>query len=284
MNKLSWIFAHFFDNSSAFNGPYTFGVSHIVFIVISLITIPLLCILLRKVSHEKIKKYLIIYWAVSTSLEVFKIILESISIGHMNWSGLLPLYLCSIPMYIMPFAIWGKGKTKQSCLGFMCTFAILGGIANIIYPGILNGYPVFTSFAGLHSMLYHYAMVFTGFWLWTSKYYTPQKYDFIFSFLPLAIFSIPVIVLDKIFGWDYMFYNGGYFPFSLIASKMPQWLWTIVMFILYFAVISLFVYLPIFIVRKIKTKNGLKLAKQVNGEKETIPNDSADEENANQNS
>src|SRR5574344_850369 len=154
MNKLSWIFAHFFDNSSAFNGPYTFGVSHIVFIVISLITIPLLCILLRKVSHEKIKKYLIIYWAVSTSLEVFKIILESISIGHMNWSGLLPLYLCSIPMYIMPFAIWGKGKTKQSCLGFMCTFAILGGIANIIYPGILMRRRAPRSTPCLYSMLF----------------------------------------------------------------------------------------------------------------------------------
>lgn len=256
MNHIIDFFSNFFKGPASFsaNKPYIFNTAHIIFIVFTIISIPLLAYFLRKTDHKKIKKYLIIYWITATVLEVFKIAWETVQIGRMNWGGLLPLYLCSIPLYIMPLAIWGKGKVKHSVLAFISTFAIIGGIANTVMPTILNDYPLFTSFAGTHSMVFHYFMIFTGVFLWTSGYYKPKVSDIFWAWLPLAIFSVPVIILNYTFGWDYMFYSGGFFPFSVLSNLMPKPVWTIFLFFGYMAVGGLLFYGPFALITLMKKR------------------------------
>ena len=80
-------------------------------------------------KEKMIKPLFIILWATMTVLEVVKITWESTTGNEVRLevTGILPLYPCSIFMYAMPFAIWGKGKVKQAACGYVCTLGLLGG-------------------------------------------------------------------------------------------------------------------------------------------------------------
>jgi hypothetical protein len=245
----------FFSPSSEFSAgaPYIFGTGHIIFIILGFITVPVLALLARKLNHKTIRKILIIVFLASSSLEAFKIIWESLAQGYFQYGGIMPLYLSSMFMYLLPFAIWSKKPVIRQCaLAFLATFSILGGLANFIFPNILKGYPIW-SFAGLHSMLYHYTMVLVGVSLWTTGYYKASFKDALYSYLPVFIFSIPVIAVDKIFHFDYMFYNGGGgTPFAILSNLMPGWTWTIFLLFAYCLVNGLIFYVPLLIIRKVK--------------------------------
>ena len=88
---------------------------HIVFAVLLLAVIIVLAIVVSKRSEKTIKTIFIVLWALCTGLEVFKIIWESVSgkVVALSVGGILPLYICSVYMYAMPLAIWGKGVIKK---------------------------------------------------------------------------------------------------------------------------------------------------------------------------
>lgn len=248
----------FFSYKDHYSGGFLFGTGHIIFIVFAVLTLPLLAWLSRKLGEKKYRIILTVLFVAATVLEVIKIALEGYQDikyggGKFNYGGLLPLYLCSMFMYVMPFAIWGKGRVKQCACSFLATFGIIGALANLVYPQILNGYPVW-SFAGLHSMLYHYTMMYVGISFWVTGYYKPQIKDIFHSYIPLAIFSVPVIIIDYVFKFDYMFYRGDFFPFSILAQHMPDPVWTAVLLVGYLAVNALLFYLPYYIVTRVRAK------------------------------
>lgn len=84
-----------------------FSPLHIVVMVILIIAVPLAAFLLRKTEEKKLKILFIVLWAVLSAFEIVKIVWESVTNPNgFEVTGILPLYLCSIFMYVMPFAIW----------------------------------------------------------------------------------------------------------------------------------------------------------------------------------
>ena len=77
-----------------------------------LLALVILCAVLIHKKDKLIKPVSIALWATVTVLEVVKIVWESTTGNavRLEVTGILPLYPCSIYMYAMPFAIWGKGK------------------------------------------------------------------------------------------------------------------------------------------------------------------------------
>lgn len=233
-----------------------FSPLHIVFMVILSIGIPLLAFMLRKMDKKKMKRLFIILWAVVTALEIVKIIWESATNPNgFEAAGILPLYLCSIFMYIMPAVIWAKEGSfiHRSACAFVCTLNLIGGLVNFVYPSnVLSAYSVI-SFAGLHTLFYHGMMVFVALLMLFSKYYSFSNIkDAFLAFIPLFIVSIPANIVNFTINASYMFFRGG-FPFSLISDHMPALLWVIVLYIAYFLIPFLF-YLPSFIKQKINSK------------------------------
>ena len=87
----------------------------------------------------------------------------------------LSLYPCSTFMYVVPFVLFSKNeKLKQSALAYTTTFLLFGGLINFFLPDVLRSYPVL-SFEGLHTLLYHYAILFISILLWVTNYYQPKK-------------------------------------------------------------------------------------------------------------
>ncbi len=181
---------------------------HIVFIILAVLAIILLCYFLRNIKGKSVDKYLKILAIIMPVLEIIKITWETywdIKLGHgFNITGLLPLYTCSMFIYVLPFAGWGKGKVKECALAFLTTLSVFAGLTNFFIPPIFNTYPFF-SYASFMSLNYHFLMVFTGVFLVSTRYYVPNFKSILKGFIPLLIFSVIVIPFDYI-----MFYNGHY--------------------------------------------------------------------------
>lgn len=223
-----------------------FSPLHLVVMAVLIVAVPLSAFLLRKMRTQRMKVLFIVLWATISALEIVKIVWESCTNPNgFEVTGILPLYLCSIFMYVMPFAIWAKEASflRRSACGFLCTLNLIGGFVNFVYPvNVLSSYSVL-SFAGLHTLVYHGVMVFVGLLMLFSGYYRFRLRDCFAAFLPVLIVSVPANIVNFTYGCSYMFFRGG-FPFSLISDHMPEWLWIIVLLIGYFAVPLLFFYLP----------------------------------------
>ena len=257
------LFRYFFTNKAYIDVDLPgklFSPLHIVIMVILIIAVPLAAFFLRKLEGKKIKLAFIIIWAVVSALEVVKIIWESATNPNgFEATGILPLYLCSLFMYVMPFAIWAKPNSflRRMACSFLCTLNLVGGLINFVYPAtVLPNYSAI-SFAGLHTLFYHASMVFVALLMLFSGYYRYNIKDSYLAIIPVAVFSIPAHIVNFTINADYMFFHGTFFPFSLLASHMPVWLWIIVLYIGYFAVPYLF-YLPAFLIQKYGRKKARK--------------------------
>lgn len=252
------LFRYFFTNKAYLPDDLPgrlFSPLHIVFMVILIISVPLLAWLLRKMDKKKMKILFIVLWATISVLEVVKIVWESCTNPNgFEVTGILPLYICSIFMYVMPFAVGGEASVaRRSACAFVCTLNLIGGLVNFIYPSnVLTSYSCI-SFAGLHTLFYHGTMVFVALLMLFSGYYSFKNIkDAILAFIPLVIVSIPANIINFVYGCSYMFFRGG-FPFSIISDHLPEWLWIIILYVAY-ALIPFLFYLPSFIANKIKAK------------------------------
>lgn len=223
---------------------------HFAFAAIVLGAIIWLAIGMRKKPEERIQKIFAVLWVLVTVLEIVKIIWESTSgktVG-IEWGGILPLYPCSIFMYAMPFAIWGKGWVRKAACGYVCTLGLLGASINFIYPAtILSNYSCI-SFAGFHTFFYHGTMLFVCLSMLLSGYHRysamTKWWELVLPAVPTLIVSIPANLVNfSPIGSDYMFFKGNSFFLPAILGGLSDGMTFAVIYLLYILVPALF-YLP----------------------------------------
>ena len=204
---------------------------------------------------DKIKTTFIILWATMTVLEVIKIVWESTTGNsvRLEVTGILPLYPCSLYMYTMPFAIWGKGKVKEAACGYVCTLGLLGASVNFFYPmTVLYRYSII-SFSAMHSMIYHGVMLFTCLSMLLSRYHSYKGAvrisDLVLPAIPSLILSVPANIVNYTFEADYMFFRGTSAFLPAIFGDTPKPLVTVIIYLLYVTVPACF-YLPSYIASK----------------------------------
>ncbi len=260
---LTYLFKNFFTHKDFLPGAKElagtlFTPLHIVFAVVVLIAIITLGLVLSKKSEKTIRTAFTFIWAAALILEVVKIIWETFSGASVSfeWGGVLPLYPCSIFMYAMPFAIFGKGWVRYMGCGYVCSLGLLGGAINFIYPAnILNNYSCI-SFSGFHTFFYHGAIVFCALVMLKSGYHSYKKATRFYHLLIPAIPALAVSVIanavnfSKI-GSDYMFFKLNSFFFAPIGAATPDWFSVILVYFIYLLIHAL-PYLPFYIYNKTK--------------------------------
>lgn len=223
---------------------------HFTFSAMVLAAIIWLAIGMRKKPEERIRRIFALLWAMVTMLEIVKIVWESTSgktVG-IEWGGILPLYPCSIFMYAMPFAIWGKGFVRKAACGYVCTLGLLGASINFVYPATILGNYSCISFAGFHTFFYHGTMLFVCLSMLLSGYHRYNAmhkwWELVLPAVPTLIVSIPanLVNFSKI-GSDYMFFKGNSFFLPAILGGLSDTATVLVIYLLYILVPALF-YLP----------------------------------------
>lgn len=236
---------------------------HICFAAVLLALIIFLGIILSKKSEKFIRCTFTVLWVMLVIFEITKIIWETVSGATVNfeWGGVLPLYPCSILMYAMPLAIFGKGIVRYMGCGYVCSLGLLGGAINFIYPAnILSNYSCI-SFAGFHTFIYHGAIVFCAFVMLKSGYHSLSRAT---KFYHLLLPAVPALAVSLIanavnfskIGSDYMFFKLNSFFFAPIGAATPDWFSVILVYFIYLLIHAL-PYLPLYIRNKVKKEKSV---------------------------
>ena len=238
-----------------------------IFILFLTVMILLLSIYVSR-RRNLIRPVFISLWSFFIVYEVAVIAFDSLagsSIG-LDWTESLPLYPCSLYLYAMPFAIWGRGSARWMGSSYVCTLGMVGGIINFIYPVQLLSYS-FLSFRGLHTLLYHGNLIFTFLVMMESGYFsyrgiTAGRY-LVYASVPTLMLSVPANLLNysKI-GSDYMYFTGAFPLLSRLFPHTPRLGITVFMYSLYIFIPMLF-FIPSLGMNAMK--EALVEAKQIDG-------------------
>lgn len=259
MNNFIFLIKNFFTHKDFLPSPSDlpgtlFTPLHFIFSACLLLLIVFAGISLSKKSEKAIRSCFVIIWITVTCLEVVKIVWETYSGRTINLElgGMLPLYPCSIFMYAMPLAIWGKGYVRDMGCGYVCTLGLLGGTVNFFYPAnILSNYSCI-SFAGFHTFLYHGAIFFCALVMLKSGYHSYKKVTHAWQLLLPAVPALAVSVAANIVNFskinsDYMFFKLNSFFFAPIGAALPDGLCVLIVYGLYLLIHAL-PYTPFYII------------------------------------
>lgn len=213
---------------------------HMAFAVICAVVVALLSWYFSKKSEKTVKTAFAAIWAFVVVCEIIKIIWETCAGVRVefNWAGILPLYPCSIFMYAMPFAIWGRGIVGCSACGYVCTLGLLGGLINFVYPAnVLSSYSCL-SFAGLHTLIYHGAIVFCAVTMQLSGYHrftgVTKPYQLLLPSVPFLVVSVAANAVNfSPVQADYMFFKLQSFLFAPIGQALPTPLCVVMVYAAY---------------------------------------------------
>ena len=217
------------------SGPFNKCLDYLIYyIVFAFITVGAIWLLNRKKNTKAIKISLIVFWLIAVVADTIKIIV-SISTGGFVLTGSLPLYICSIFMYAMPFAIWGKGKIKDMACTFVCTIGLFGVFMNYVIPSVTINYSLL-SFWGLHTTIYHSMLIIAPLVMLCTGYHKIKIKDFGWAFLGFVVLTISVVALDYIIKADYMYFRtaeGTSLGIVMNIASATGFFWPILMYLGY---------------------------------------------------
>lgn len=229
---------------------------HFVFSMICISAVIGLCFYFSKKSEKTLRVLFGTIWGLMVLLEITKILWETFSGATVDfeWGGILPLYPCSIFMYAMPLAIFGKGIIRRAGCGYVCSLGLLGGTINFVYPATILGNYSCISFAGFHTFFYHGVLVFCALTMLLSHYHSYTGITKWWELLVPAAPFLAVSVLANIVNFspiesDYMFFKLDSFIFTPIGQATPDWLAVIIVYMVYLLIHAL-PYIPSYIVNR----------------------------------
>ena len=243
---------HFFDYKYRISGFVSdlFSTPHIVYIAAVFILSFAAAYALRRTDHARIRKWLKIQSVFTVLLEAVKICWESyydIQTGQgFNYGGLLPLYACSLFIYMLPLTAWGRGKGKACAGAYLTTIGLLFGGIGVIYCNGLNFYPFWT-FGAFYSLYFHAAMFFIGVLLLMTGYVRPEWKNVKLAMVPVLLLALAAIPVNYALGSDYMqIYSGDGVPLyeelaAFLAGKGLRPLYTAIMLLTYVPLAALVV-------------------------------------------
>ena len=257
MNTLTELLKHFFTHKDFL--PPAEQIAGTMFtplhIIVSVIVFALMLWMVRVVSRcdEKTRRRVFaVLWLTSFLLEAVKVLWETFGGASVRFElgGNLPLYPCSVFMYAMPFAIWGKGSVRYAACGYVCTVGMVGGLVNFVYPATIMGDYSVLSFPGLNTLYNHGVIVFCALVMLFSGYHSYTKAT---KWWHLLLPSAPLVAVSLVanavnfspIGSDYMFFRLRSFIFAPLGEALPLWAAPLLVYAVYLLLHAL-PYLPFY--------------------------------------
>ncbi|MGB4984973.1 MAG: hypothetical protein WBO70_04295 [Erysipelotrichaceae bacterium] len=231
-----------------------FSIKHIIVLVLTLISSIFIFKYFKKNQEKDISDILKVLSVVFIFIDPIYWVWEIKHFYRFDWSTTMPLYLCSLFIFLLPIVAFSKKKGKLYRMSVSCLVSVglFAATLGLIFNTHLNHWPFF-SFVPMRSLTYHVLMIWSVVMILGSGYYKRQYSDYKLFFIPVLILMIPAIYLSIKFGWDYSFMNGGIgTPLHILSKKLGLSLYRIVFCLgLYF--VNYFVYF--FPIRTKKNEN-----------------------------
>lgn len=170
----------------------------------------------RKMTHKGVKNVLIFDAVFTSTTEIIKMIFIGSNYG-IKKVEFVPLYFCSLFIYMSSFALSKNETIKKTGLAFLFYGGIVGALCFFIYPSAcIPNYPIY-HFMCIRTFMYHGLMIYTGILIVMRGYYTPCKEDIKKYVISLTIISLLAYICNNLFGYDYMYISK---PMGLYISQV----------------------------------------------------------------
>ena len=232
---------------------------HLVFAA-AILAVVILCAVILSRHKQRLRPVLTGLWITLLVLEAAIVTWETLSAQdpRFDFRANLSLYPCSIFMFVLPLAIWGKGNWKKAACGNIFTLGLLGGAVNFFYPVMRLSYYSCISFVGFHTFFYHGAMLFTFLAMLLSHYHSYHAehwWELFLPSLPTLAVSVPANIINYTINADYMFFRGQLPLLDSFSHDVPDACVTLVLYALYILIPAGF-YLPSYLRSCRKRKEG----------------------------
>ncbi len=170
----------------------------------------------RKMTHKGVRNVLIFDAVFASTTEIIKMIFIGVNYG-IKKVEFVPLYFCSLFIYMSFFAISKNETIKKTGLAFLFYGGIVGALCFFIYPSAcIPNYPIY-HFMCIRTLMYHGLMIYTGILIVMRGYYNPCKEDIKKYVISLTIISLLAYICNNLFGYDYMYISK---PMGLYISQV----------------------------------------------------------------
>lgn len=230
---------------------------HLTFVTTLVVLMAALAIVLGKrnrLADNKTKNKVLIWSAIL--INVFEIIKIAMSCADdpSSWKAMLPLFLCSIQLIVIPMAAFTKGRLKEASLDFVSIFGLLGALAGTYGAGQnYNAYPVL-SFPNVGSGITHCISGFAALYILISGMASMDKKDVPITLSILTGFCVAAYIVNDLVDYNYMFLRAGDgTPYDILFNLVgghPVW-YPVCVVVLFFVYILSF-YTVFFAIRKRK--------------------------------
>lgn len=205
-----------------------FGPKHIMGLGLTLLVIGIMFLIYEFVLKKDNRKMMYILLVLFYLLEILKIAYiwnnnGSYPIYH------LPFHLCSLPLYLMPLAMFIKNeKVLKFIYPALVSGLLFGGLLAMIYPSNILGdgtsfFPLSENFLPILSFIYHPIMIFTAiFFVYTGIYRIEFK-KFYYGFPVIIVFMLIAMLANALLDQDFMLLNkgnGSPFQFLIESSQL----------------------------------------------------------------
>ncbi|MBO4327370.1 MAG: YwaF family protein [Clostridia bacterium] len=234
----------------------------VTFFILIMIALAVILGLRNRHRSEKTKNKVIIAAAIAIdAIELFKIVFLCFrEHDPMHWKITLPLFLCSIPMLLLPIAAFSKGRLREAALDFVFIFGLLIAFMGTYVDAMdFGSYPVL-GFDNVTSVLTHTISGFSALYIAITGLATMKKENIGISFAILTTYCALAYIADILIPYNYMFlmYHDGT-PYSMFYNLVngSKVLYPIIVVVLFLMYISVF-YLVYYLIRRSKAKKAKK--------------------------
>ena len=138
---------------------------------------------------------------------------------HDIFRDILPLFMCDIQLFAIPFAAWGKGKVQKIAFDLCVILGILTAFMGAWFNAGTFGNNQIWCFFSIHNYVNHCIPGFVSLYLIFVGLYSMRIKDIWITILVLYVFAALALIVDYSFDYNYMFFKSSSgTPFSLFEG------------------------------------------------------------------
>lgn len=181
---------------------------HLTFVglmICAMIALAIILGLRNRYKSEKVKNRVIVAAAILIdSFEIVKIVIAGIK-DPGNLLLVLPLFTCSITLFTLPIAAFGKGRIREASIDFTFIFGLLLSVFGTVGAAQNYGaYPVLC-WDNVVSAVTHGISGFSSLYIGVSGMMSMKKKNIWITALILLVFSAAAYIADVLIPYNYMF-------------------------------------------------------------------------------
>ena len=189
-----------FANPGTYPACGMFNMPHLIAMVICFVAVITGVIFTREITKDKMNKVIRATAILITILEIIKIAFNIYYEGLNYLNNIIPLHFCSLFIYSLWMAGYGKGKIKKVGESFLAGGCIIAGAFFLIMPSSsLLIFPIF-HYQCLYSLLFHSLMLYFGLMYFIKGFFDLNMKNYVYYVVFCSIFCILAFSINEITG------------------------------------------------------------------------------------